>query len=199
MSLLFETIKCCEGELYNLEYHQQRLNWSMKSCFGIIPDLNLAEVIQIPPHARKGLFRCRVTYGENYLNIEFIAHTFRNINSLKLVQGDHIDYNFKYHNRSELNALFEQRDSSDDILIVKNNFITDSSTANVIFFDGNNWITPHVPLLPGTKRIQLLEKGIIKSEPIAPLDLTKFHYAGLINAMQDMDNMPIISISHIFI
>ena len=33
MSRLFETIKCEDGKLLNLEFHQERFNRSLKDCF----------------------------------------------------------------------------------------------------------------------------------------------------------------------
>jgi 4-amino-4-deoxychorismate lyase len=98
-----------------------------------------------------------------------------------------MDYRFKYTNRERLNLLFEQRGNCDDILIVKNGFITDSFIANVVFFDGRKWWTPDTPLLPGTQRARLIHEKKISVCPVTPDDLPKYEKAGLINAMQDLD------------
>ena len=89
-------------------------------------------------------------------------------------------------------------DSDLDILIVKKEFITDTSFSNIIFFDGDNWITPSTPLLEGTKRKELLEKNIISEQEIKFSDLKNFKKAILINAMLDFDEIAEIEIKNIF-
>jgi len=83
------------------------------------------------------------------------------------------------------------------ILIVKNGCITDSFSANPIFFDWHKWWTPSTTLLAGTQREKLLHEQRIFTCNITPKDLYKYQKIGLINAMQDMDEMPIIEIENI--
>ncbi|MCA1758939.1 MAG: aminotransferase class IV, partial [Bacteroidales bacterium] len=160
-------------------------------------EISLEKIIEIPEEFRNGLFRCRVVYSKNIEKIEFHAHQYRTIKSLKLIESSDLDYRFKCTNRERLNSLFEQRGNCDDILIVKNGFITDSYISNVVFFDGQKWWTPDTPLLPGTQRARLIHEKKIFVCPITPADLSKYEKAGLINAMQDFENMPQISISSI--
>lgn len=93
--------------------------------------------------------------------------------------------------------LYEQRGTCDDIMIVKNGCITDSYNANLIFFDGRLWWTPDTPLLAGTQRARLLDEKRIFPRRIMPGDLVQFEKAGLINAMLNMNDMPIVDISNI--
>ena len=86
----------------------------------------------------------------------------RSIRTLKLVTANHIDYRYKSTDRSELNRLTAQKGNCDDIVIVKNGFITDTSFTNLALFDGHQWLTPAHPLLAGTQRALLLEQGKIK-------------------------------------
>lgn len=197
MYQLVETIKCNNGKLSNLRYHQARFNLTRRSLFRLKDEISLEKTIQIPKECRTGLFRCRVIYGEQIEKIEFHQHQYRTVNSLKLIKANDLDYHFKFTNREKLNALFEQRETCDDILIVKNGFITDSFIANVVFFDGRKWWTPDTPLLPGTQRARLIHEKKISVCPVTPADLPNYQKAGLINAMQDLDNMPEISISNI--
>ena len=192
MSLLFETIKCHNGVLYNLRYHHARMNLARKIVFRSMEQINLEGSIEVPAEFRIGLFRCRVSYGQAIEKVEFIKHQYRPVTSLRLVEGDGIDYHLIYSNRENLNNLFKKRGSCDDILIVKNGYITDSITANVIFFDGKRWWTPDTPLLPGTQRAKLIVEKKIYVTAITPADIKKYDKAGLINAMQDMDRMPVI-------
>lgn len=197
MCQLFETIKCENGVLFNLEFHQKRFSEARTNIFKSIEALNLHEVIEIPDFAKVGLFRCRITYHNQISKIEFIPHTFRTIKSLKVVEDNSIEYHLKFADRKNLDILFEQRGSCDDIIIVKNGCITDTSHSNLVFFDGFNWVTPDTPLLKGTQREKLLQGKKITEKRITPTDLGRYSLAGLINAMNEFDKMPVISIKNI--
>lgn len=193
---LLETIKCKNGILHNLEFHQARFN-NARTELGFNKKISLHKELIVPESFKNGLFRCRVIYSRNIEKIEFTPHHFRNIKSLKLVYNDEIDYHLKYSNRDYLNKLFNMRGNCDDILIVKNSCISDSWTANPVFYDGKQWWTPTIPLLPGTQRERLIMEKKIDVCEITPGDLAKYQKVGLINAMQDLQNMPIIEIENI--
>ena len=88
---------------------------------------------------------------------------------------------------------FDKRESCDDILIVKNGYITDTSIANIALYDGNSWITPKVPLLKGTTRQRYLDNAKILESDIKVQDLKKFSKIALLNAMIDFDIITNIS------
>jgi len=194
---LLETIKCKDGKLYNLEFHQARFDMARKDYFSCSNKINLAEFIQIPVEFLIGLFRCRVIYSDEVEKIEFLPHQIKKVESLKLVEDNEIDYKFKYLDRDKLNQLYEQREGCDDVLIVKNGCISDSFTANPIFFDGERWWTPNSPLLAGTQRAYLISEGIISVCKITPSDIDEYTKVGLINALQDFEDMPIIDVKNI--
>ncbi|MCE4564466.1 aminotransferase class IV [Maribellus sp. CM-23] len=195
--LLIETIKSLNGELYNLPYHQSRFNLVRKNFLGCTDTVLLKDQIQVPDECKNGLFKCRVLYSEQIEKIEFLPHEYRTIQCLQVVKNDTIDYAYKYADREKLTELFIQRGDCDDILIVKNNCITDSYTANPVFFDGNEWWTPDTPLLPGTQRARLLSEGKLKVCRITLDDLGKYSKIGLINALQEIDNMPLMDVENI--
>ncbi len=197
MSLLFETIRLQDGVLHNIEYHNQRMNKSRKTLFGSSDVIDLQRVIKIPETYSKGVFKCRVLYGEKTEDITFEPYTPRSIKSLRLIEADTLDYSHKYTNRESLNQLFSQRGSYDDILIVKNGLITDTSYTNIIFHTGNEWITPVAPLLNGTMRSSLLHKNLISVNDIRVRDLTNFHSARLINAMLPFETSSDIPVGNI--
>lgn len=198
MCLLFETIKCSNGKLFNMEFHQARLEKACVEYFGISAEIKLIERIEIPDFAKTGLFRCRVTYTSQIEKIEFIPHQYRQIQSLKLVVDNDIDYRLKYADRERLQQLFGNRGDCDDIIIVKNECVTDSFAANLVFFDGKKWWTPDTPLLAGTQRKKLLTEGKIFERRITTSDISKYSKVGLINALNDFDEMPKIDIANIF-
>jgi len=197
MSQLLETIKCKNGKLENLTFHNLRFNHARRNYFGLSDDINLEEIIHIPENYKSGLFRCRIIYSTEIKKIEFLPHQYKVVERLKLVISNKIDYHLKFADRSSLQNLFEKRGDCDDILIVKNGCITDSFTANPVFFDGKKWWTPNTPLLPGTQRARLLKEKKIFECRITPDDLKKFNKAGLINAMQNLNEMPVIEITNI--
>lgn len=194
---LLETVKCLNGKLYNLEWHNLRFNQARKIYLGLSTKMNLGNFVKVPNSFKKGLYRCRINYSKTIDVVEFIPHEYKEVHSLKLVEDNEIDYAFKFSNRQKLDSLFELRGDCDDILIVKNACITDSSTANPIFFDGAKWWTPDTPLLEGTQRARLISEGLLSVCRITPNDLTKYEKVGLINAMWDMAKMPVIDTKNI--
>jgi 4-amino-4-deoxychorismate lyase len=196
MCQLVETIKCKDGKLENLRYHQARFHLSRKIQFGENLVINLAEEIKVPEEYQSGIIRCRVVYSSEIEKVEFHPYKFRKVNSLKLVEDNSIDYRLKFTDRKKLEKLFEKRGKCDDIIIVKNGCITDSYFANVVFFDGKEWWTPNTPLLHGTRRAKLIEEGKINVCRITPDDLSRFEKAGLINAMQGLEEMQVIKIEN---
>lgn len=195
MCLLLETIRYENGMFQNLHYHQERMDASRKALFGRVENLDLEEILtkeialrksglsaESPVHST-GLFKCRVVYDTQIRHMKWIPYQLPKIHSLKIVYSDEIEYAHKFERRDVINELFQKRDEADDILIVKNAYITDTSFCNILFHNGKDWITPSFPLLKGTQRRFLLEKERIITAEIKPADLKNFSKARLINAM----------------
>jgi 4-amino-4-deoxychorismate lyase len=198
MCQLLETIQLENGMLQNMEYHNCRCNQSRFELFGLSEEIQLEQFIQIPEHCTVEVFRCRVIYSEEIVNIGFLPHQPRNIKSLKIVIDDGIDYAYKFANREKLDTLLGQRGDCDEIIIVKNGLVTDSSVGNLIFFDGKKWWTPSTPLLNGTQRMKLLHQGQIAEKEIRMEEIRNFQKIGMINALYDLMNMPVISTGYCF-
>ena len=178
--LFLETIKVQNFQPYNLFYHEKRMN---NSVIGVSDTFELKSIIKPPT---KDLYRCRIVYSKNSLEISYHSYKKRDIKKLKLVESD-IVYDKKYANRDELDNLYQQKDFYDDILIVKNGYITDTSIANIAFFDGKKWLTPIYPLLYGTTRERLLSTKFLEESHISVDDISKFTKVALMNAMIDFD------------
>ncbi|MDW3197392.1 MAG: aminotransferase class IV [Cytophagales bacterium] len=177
---------CLDGEGFPLlEYHQKRVNRVFKEVYGHVSPLVLEDIIpsEIPGSSIR---KVRVLYGERQHQIEIHPYVRKKINSLQLVTSDTIDYGYKYADRVELGQLFEQRNSADDILIVKNGLLTDTCYANIALLKNNVWHTPEEPLLPGVRRAKLLEEGQIIPTAIRTEDLAQFERLSLFNAMIDL-------------
>lgn len=197
MSPLVESLKLKDGIIQNLEYHQGRMNRSMNELFPDAEKIGLAKAIPVLENATSGVFKVRVLYGRTIEKIEIEPYTFRIIQSLKVVHHESVDYHLKYTDRQILQQLFAQRGNCDDIIIVKNDLVTDSFAANLLFFDGETWFTPTNPLLRGTKRQLLIDQGIISEKGIREEDISNYQKVGLVNAMIDFDEMPVIPVEKI--
>jgi 4-amino-4-deoxychorismate lyase len=195
---LVESIKLKDGVIANLEYHQQRVDRSKNELFPGAGRILLADQISIPENCQSGTFKVRVLYGETLHRVEFEPYVLRRVESLKVVCHESIDYHLKFTDRAVLEQLFAQRENCDDIIIIKNGLLTDSFAGNLLFSDGKRWVTPSSPLLKGTKRQFLLDQGIITEKSIRTEDLSGFECAGIINAMIDFNEMPVIAAKKIF-
>jgi 4-amino-4-deoxychorismate lyase len=196
MSQLIESIKLIDGKFPNLFYHEQRMIRSLEQLFGVEDDINLEKLLSTLDIPEKGLYKCRIVYDDSTRDVEFIPYQPKNIRSLKIVHHNRISYPFKYANRKTIDKLFADREECDDILIIKNGKVTDSSFSNIIFKNGKDWITPWHPLLPGTMRQKLIEANKIIPEKILEEDIKTFESFKLINAMMEFDG-PEIEVSNI--
>ena len=178
-TLLLETIKIEDGEVFNLSYHQARCDESRKALFDSTDRLNLSSLIQAPP---KGLYRCRILYDEKMYSIEYIPYSPKEIHTLKIVSSD-LEYDHKYANRNTLNKLRQSEPDADDILIEKHGYLTDTTIANIAFYNGKQWFTPEKPLLKGTMRAKLLDEGFLHTRKIKKEEITDYTHVALMNAM----------------
>lgn len=183
MCPFIETIAIVGGQARHLSYHERRFNATRQHFFPEAETLSLAPILADAP-LTEGLVKARLVYDERGLiNKTYQPYTMRQVQSLQLIRADDMEYPFKNTDRSHLNALFAQRQGCDDILIIKNGLVTDTSFTNVALFDGHQWFTPDTPLLPGTMRAWLLDQGFITSHRITVNDLPHFHFISLINAL----------------
>lgn len=198
MSLLVETIKIDNGILLNLEYHNERLNRSVKELFGKVLVMDLKEKIEVPSFACKGIFKCRVEYDYDIRKIEFLPYRIKTVHSLKIIERNNIEYHHKYVDRSQINELLAMCGINDDFLLIKNGMVTDTSCANIVFKkERDEWYTPASYLLPGTKRASLLRRGIIRETKMTVSDIKNYSEVRLINALIDIDDTQGIPVSRI--
>ncbi|AFK05009.1 4-amino-4-deoxychorismate lyase [Emticicia oligotrophica DSM 17448] len=191
MSLLFETIKCQNRRLANIDYHNERAIRSLKKVFGIDKKIDFAETVEIPDWVGEGLYRCRVSYDEEISKVEFFSYQYKVHRLIKLVENPAIEYPLKYEDRSVFHKLLSENEGFDEVIIIKNDCLTDTTYTNLAFFDGVKWFTPSTYLLEGTQRTYLLNEKQIDEEEIKVKDLTKFKRIALINAMRGLSlNFP---------
>jgi 4-amino-4-deoxychorismate lyase len=192
---LLETIRCQNGELENLFYHEARLARARRDLFGQTDRWYLEEAITVPDTlAPEQVYRCRVLYGAGGIeSVEFIPYQVRPVQRLELTDLGTLGYDYKFADRRALNAAVD-RSAADEVLFVRDGLLTDASYANVALFDGASWYTPHAPLLAGTRRAQLLAEGVLIPERLAAEDLRYFQKIRLLNALMRWEEGPEVPI-----
>jgi 4-amino-4-deoxychorismate lyase len=196
MSLLVETLKIENGNVLNISFHNERMNRTLHDLFGLKRETKLENVIKIPDDSVTGIYKCRVIYDAETFRVEFQKYVIKHILNLKIIIDNSINYQYKFTNREAINSLMAKRGECDDILIIKDGMVTDTSYSNVVLRkpDGS-WVTPYTCLLPGTKRAGLLNRGTISECEIKMNDLKNYTELKLINAMLDPDDTEGIPIS----
>lgn len=187
MMTFIETISLRDGAMENLPYHDCRIYCTMMHFYGRKPDFSPADT-DIPMAFRQGHCKLRLVYGERLLSAQFSAYAPRQIETIRCVEGNYLHYAYKFEDRTPLLSLYAMKGDADEILIVKNGQITDTSYSNVVLSKGDRFYTPLYPLLPGTRRQALLKAGVIEAIPIKPDDLPGFDRLYLINAMIGLDD-----------
>ncbi len=173
---LFETIKIEDGKIFNLKWHNQRFNQSRKELFNSHLIIDLKKFITPP---KTGLYRCKIIYNETIQSIEYFPYKIKEIKTFKIVPSQ-LNYSYKYLNRVPFQKLLK---AYDEIIIEKNGLLTDTTIANIAFFDGESWLTPKKPLLAGTTRARLLDEGFLKLEDIKKENIKNYSNFALMNAM----------------
>lgn len=185
MFRLLESIKVYNKRLYNIEYHNVRMNNSRAELFNIKDQIDLNRIISVPDDLSYEPYKCRVIYSNEIINVDFQRYKKKKIDCLHIVFDDEITYFHKFEDRTQFeNHLTGSK--TGEILIVKNGLVTDTSFSNVVFSDGTKYFTPSSPLLKGTKRARLIDDGIIQEEEIRLNDIPKFKFVYLVNALMDL-------------
>ena len=183
MCQYIESLRVVDGHICNLAYHQQRMNRTRLEVFGQPTPLLLNDVFKAIK-APSGLVKLRFIYDETGIHdMSCTPYKRKEIRSLHLVYDDNINYPYKSTDRSTLNELKKQQGDCDEILIVRNNHLTDTSYTNIALYDGEQWFTPSTPLLCGTMRQRLLDCGLLQEREISVSDIPNYQYISLFNAM----------------
>jgi len=198
MCRLLETICIEDGQAPLLPYHAARIQRSRYDLLGRqdILDLQLVIAPLLSLHPR-GLFKCRVLYHQRIEKVDILPYQRPQICSLKKVYDDNVDYAFKYENRNHLQQLYSQRGNCDDILIIKNGWVTDTYIGNLLLYDGQHWWTPNTELLKGVQRQYLLDRGIVRTASVREHDLINFQCFRFINALNPFETSEDCDISKI--
>ena len=187
MSQFIESIKVEDTEIFLLDQHQKRVNETF-SYFGKEVSINIDEIFKSLKHDEDGLYKFKITYDlTGKYRTQMIPYAMSEIANFQLVENNLYDYSFKFEDRKELEKM-KILSKGAEIIIVKNNHITDSSYSNLLFKKGKDWFTPKTFLLNGVQRQSLLKAKKIKEAEITLQNLSEFSHFQLINALNEADD-----------
>lgn len=182
MYRFIETVRVENGFPCLLPYHEERMNRTRARFFSGVPWLRLSDYWT--KESGNGVMKWRLVYGRDGVDeCSCTPYRLRPVFGLKMVEADDVDYAYKYLDRTALERCFACRDGADEVLMVREGRLTDTSIANVALFDGKQWHTPVRPLLGGVKRRFLLESGAIVERDIRIEDLPRYSRIRLFNAL----------------
>ena len=196
MSRFIESIKIEDQKAFLLDLHQKRVNQTF-AHFGKEGSIYLAKIFKNLEHDEDGLYKLRIVYDlDKKFTTQLIPYAIPEIENFQLVENNSYDYSFKFEDRKEFERM-KTKAKTEEIIVVKNNHITDTSYTNILFLKGKEWFTPTTYLLNGVMRQHLLHEKKIKETEITLQNIKEFSHFQLINAMNDFDDMFIYPIERI--
>ncbi|MFN8362187.1 MAG: aminotransferase class IV [Cloacibacterium normanense] len=196
MSRFIESIKIEDQKAFLLDFHQKRVNQTF-AHFGKEGSIDLAKIFKNLEHDEDGLYKLRIVYDlDKKFTTQLIPYAIPEIENFQLVENNSYDYSFKFEDRKEFERM-KTKAKTEEIIVVKNNHITDTSYTNILFLKGKEWFTPTTYLLNGVMRQHLLHEKKIKETEITLQNIKEFSHFQLINAMNDFDDMFIYPIERI--
>lgn len=182
MCQFVETIRIENGQPCLLNLHEDRMNRTRVALLNCTDKLFINSYLKSVDDLNT-VYKLRVVYNRQIISADYSTYKMREVNSLQLVVSNDVDYSYKTVDRTIINDLFASRSSADDILIVKNGLITDTSICNVALLCDGKWYTPSKPLLRGTQRQYLLTEKTIEEREIRKDDVWQYSQITLFNAM----------------
>lgn len=185
----FETLKVINQQCPLLKYHELRFLHTHLSIWGKAPSQCLKEILENhfrhhPDTYQKGIpYKCHISYDQIHHAINMIPYQKKKINFLRLVDLSSINYPFKSEDRSCFLSITALIQEGTEAIIIKNGLLRESTFTNIALLGPQGWITPEEPLLEGTRRAFLLEKGILKKGQIKVEQIGDYSKIRLFNAM----------------
>jgi len=180
----FETIRVAGGVVEHADLHLERMRKTCLFHFNEFHFENIFEDIRIPQNE---LMKLNIWYNQHETEIKVSEYVPAAIKKIKVVDCDpDFDYSFKYSDRSYLNNLLQSASGADEIIIVKNGFVTDTSKANIVFEKKRKFYTPDTFLLNGTMRQHLIRSEIIIEKAIRSEDVFSYEKMYFINALNPL-------------
>lgn len=188
MCQFIESIRVENGVIFLLEEHQRRVNETFQYFDKQGNTIDLSKVLSKEKFEKNGIFKFRIEYDlEGNFITENNPYTRAEIKEFQLIINDNVDYSFKYKNREVLEEV-KRKSEGREIIIIKNQCVTDTSFSNIVFFKNGQWFVPSTYLLNGVQRQFLLKNNKVKEIEIGLDNISQFTHFKLINAMNDLEN-----------
>jgi len=188
---LFETIRLEYGTPRHLPWHTARLNRTRQELFNVTSSIDIEMYLRQHPSSLLShipLAKLRLIYNDTgILSHETSPYAPRVIQTITLIEAK-IDYPHKYTDRANLDRLANLVE--DEVLITTDDYLRDTSIANIALRHHGVWYTPATPLLPGTTRARLLDESILQPKEIHQSTLADFDRLALMNAMTGFVELP---------
>jgi 4-amino-4-deoxychorismate lyase len=193
-TLFFETIALVDTTALHLDYHATRLNRTRREVFGVTTTVDLADYLSrheigaVPPSVSHPqtpslVRKLRLIYnGKGIQAHEVVPYVPKTIRTIGLTESS-IDYRHKSTDRSAFDALLDAHALVDEVLITRDGYLRDTTIANVAFRKHGIWYTPDVPLLHGTTRARLIDRGALVPRTLHCDDIAAYDALALFNAM----------------
>lgn len=196
MYRFIESIKIEDQKIFLADYHQKRINETF-AHFAKEGSLDVVKIFKNLEHDEDGLYKLRIAYDldRNY-RTQLIPYAVSEISDFYLVENNTYNYSFKFEDRTELESM-KRMAGAEEIIIVRNNHITDTSFSNLLFLKNRTWYTPSTYLLNGVMRRHLLDARKIKETEITLQNIGEFTHFQIINALNDFDDMFVYPINKI--
>ncbi|MDR3154641.1 MAG: hypothetical protein LBW85_10335 [Deltaproteobacteria bacterium] len=185
--VFIENIKAENGEYFNLQGHAVRMDRTIRRFFRHpFMQFSLQRLLPAPPHSGKS--KLTVLYADDIISAEFSPFEKPSISSLAMVDAGQFDYIFKSQNREPLQQILNFA-GTDEAIIVRNGFITNATTANLVFRDLSDALfTPLHYIHSGTKRELYVKSKVVTTYPIKHDQLESYRTVTLVNAMLDLED-----------
>ena len=105
MFRFIETIRVEDSQIFLPDLHQERMD-RVFSHYGKENPYLLKEYFLQQNHDEHGLYKWRIIYDLNGgIHCQMIPYAVEIHNNFELINGNHLEYSFKYENRDEINKL----------------------------------------------------------------------------------------------
>ena len=177
-----ETIRFEKKQFHNLQLHQKRIDKTFKNFFPNFTPFKLDTILSSEGLEENKTYKIKLEYSEESLSQENTIYKRKEHKSFLLLPIN-FDYSYKFADRNKFLKLKKAYNEYDEFILIKDKEVCDSTYSNLIFFNGEEWITPKKTLLSGTMRELLLSKKQIKEKAIKPEDLKYYSKFKFINAL----------------
>jgi 4-amino-4-deoxychorismate lyase len=184
MYQLVESIWIKDRVAFNLNYHQARMDETIRVLYGKENKFNLSKLIDTDDI--EGEQKLRFLYNSEEFKIEVKPYERKTIKKVQVVFDNKIKYTFKFLERKELDYLYSMREDADEIIIFRENILTDAYYYNVVLEKNGRYYTPQRPLLNGVMRSKLIDEGILIQKNISINKIFDFEKLHLINALNPL-------------